>query len=352
MADWGDYHQVSGAGWSVWWRISALDGSGLEVWWADFQGRRVLWRGSQPFAIVPYHRPVSEPPPPEHTYKDGFNPQCGGASFRALRHSAPNSIEPWGSTAFDAAIDTEAVLVDVEPATDFSPATLVIAAKFQCGWYQYVHRWEFDATGVITPQLGMGGALNPFAKDKAHVHHMYFRIDLDIDGWGADVFEVFDHDGFDDPAGDAWKLVSNQGKLTTDPSKARKFRIHDVKSASAKGDLRGYEIELPQGTGKDEHSTGDLWVTIYRGDSVEQGSEVATSGCTDAELEKLYATGPLDTTNGSDIVLWACVRHHHEPRWNAEEAEYLPYHYEEFHIVPRGFEVLQVPDRPNDRPHR
>jgi hypothetical protein len=86
MALWGDYHLASGAGWRVYWRISQLKGGGLEVWFADFKGRRVLWRGTAPFAIVPYHRPHPgpEPPPPEHCYKDGLGPQCGGAPFTAL----------------------------------------------------------------------------------------------------------------------------------------------------------------------------------------------------------------------------------------------------------------------------
>ena len=36
MANFGDLHQVTGAGWSVYWRINQLDGSGLEIWFADF----------------------------------------------------------------------------------------------------------------------------------------------------------------------------------------------------------------------------------------------------------------------------------------------------------------------------
>lgn len=344
MALFGDYHDVTGANWSVKWRISQAVGSGLEVWLADFRGRRVLWRGTQPFAIVPYHRPVAEPPPPEHTYKDGLNPKCGGAPFTALKHTAPNSIAPWTSGAYNAAVDTEAVQVDVEPGHDFGPASLRLTAKFQCGWYQYVHRWEFDGDGNIHAALGMGGALNPFAKDKAHVHHMYYRIDLDIDGFGTDVFEVFDHNSLIDPGGDAWKTINAQGKHVANPPTAHKFRVKDLTSASAKGDLRGYEIELPQNTGRDGYSTGDVWATVYRGDGVEQGADVG-AGCNDATLESVYAQGPLDTVNGSDVVLWVCIRHHHEPRWNAEEAEYLPYHFEEFHIVPRGFEVLRTGDQ-------
>jgi hypothetical protein len=343
MALWGDYHQVTGADWSVYWRISKAEGGGLEIWWGDYAGRRVLWRATQPFAIVPYHHPVVEPPPPEHTYKDGINPQCGGAAFTALKHTAPNSIEPWLNPAYDAAVDIEAVDVQVEPADDFGPAALRVAAKFQCGWYQYVHRWEFDSDGVIHAALGMGGALNPNAKDKAHVHHMYFRIDLDIDGFGTDVFEVFEHGDFLDPGGDGWKTIAAQGKFTADPAVARKFRVRDLTSASDLGALRGYEIELPQNTGLDKHSTGDIWATIYRGDSVEQGDDVGAD-CTDGVLESGYAQGPLDTVNGSDVVLWAAARHHHEPRWDAEESEYLPYHYEEFHLVPRGFAILRVTD--------
>src|SRR5947208_3535812 len=85
----------------------------------------------------------------------------------------------------DRADDIEAVVVTVVPSDDFDPARLTISAKFQCGWYQYVHSWEFDSDGVIHPRVAMGGMLNPFPighpQYKSHVHNFYFRIDLDID---------------------------------------------------------------------------------------------------------------------------------------------------------------------------
>jgi hypothetical protein len=77
-------------------------------------------------------------------------------------------------------------------------------------------------------------------------------------------------------------------------------------------------------------------VTVYRGDGFQQGENVGLN-CTDAELASNYAVGPLDPVNGSDIVFWLVVRAHHEPRNLAEEADHLPYHYEEFSIVPRSF---------------
>ena len=61
----------------------------------------------------------------------------------------------------------------------------------------------------------------------------------------------------------------------------------------------------------------------------------------DHELETKYALGPLHpATTGDDIVLWVALRAHHEPRFKGEESDHLPYHYEEFSIVPRSFTVL------------
>ena len=96
------------------------------------------------------------------------------------------------------------------------------------------------------------------------------------------------------------------------PDRARKWRVRDAVSQNALGEHRGYEIEVPQLAGRDEYSTGDVWVTVYRGDSVQQGDDVGLD-CTDKVLESVYAVGPLDTANGNDIVLWIAMRAHHEP---------------------------------------
>jgi Copper amine oxidase, enzyme domain len=340
MANFGDFHFVSGASWSVFWRISQLNGSGLEIWFADFQGRRVMWRGSQPFAIVPYHRPIAAgaPSPPHYTFKDGISPQWGGAEFTSLKRSAPNT---WASLAHNAAVDTEAVEVHVDPSGHFGPAHLTITAKFQCGWYQYVHSWEFDGDGNIHARVAMGGQLNPNDPSKAHLHHMYFRVDLDIDGFSRDLFEQFEHNSFNDPGGDGWVTIGTQGKRLHAPNRARKWRIRDSASTSELGAFRGYEIEIPQLAGRDNYSTGDIWATVYRGDSVQQGGEVGVSAPTDEVLETNYCQGPLDKVNGNDVVFWVAIHAHHDPRYLAEEAIFLPYHYAEFSITPRGFEVFE-----------
>ena len=346
---WGDFHKVTGAGWSLFWCIPDKEAGGMELWFGQFHGRRVLWKASQPFAIVPYHHPLtvypaphpptSVPPPPEFTLKDGLGPKCGGAAFTALKWWAPNGIL---SSAWFAQTDREVVHVEIVPETTFDPAELTISAKFSSGWYQYVQRWSFNSYGEIHGELGMGGRLHPFDADKAHVHHMYFRLDLGINWNSRDVFEVFSHNGFNDTLhGDQWTVQPTQGKHLVDPSTARKFRVRAA--ARRRGvptrDLPGFEIEIPAQAPTDTHSTADLWATVYRGATAEQGEHVGSAACSDLELDELV-TGPLDIANGSDIVLWVVVRHHHEPRHLTEESHVLPYHYQGFHIRPRGFETF------------
>ena len=114
-------------------------------------------------------------------------------------------------------------------------------------------------------------------------------------------------------------------------SRARILHSNDA------GEFKSYEVDIPRMAGRDQYSTGDTWVTIYRGDGFQQGENVGAA-CTDKELESSYAVGPLHPgTTGDDIVFWAVVRHHHEPRFKGEEAFHLPYHFEEFSIVPRSF---------------
>ena len=45
----------------------------------------------------------------------------------------------------------------------------------------------------------------------------------------------------------------------------------------------------------------------------------AATLCARMPPSRRTATGPLNTVDGSDVVLWVVIRHHHEPRERAEE---------------------------------
>ena len=58
-------------------------------------------------------------------------------------------------------------------------------------------------------------------------------------------------------------------------------------------------------------------------------------GCNDQVLGTTYANG--ESVNGEDVVVWYCLRHHHQPRPLGEEDNVLPYEFHRFSIEPRDF---------------
>lgn len=332
---------VSYADWSVSWSVPALLGGGLVVRKASYQGTSVLYEGGAPFVLVDYHGNVP-------IFKDGLGySACGsGLDFTALTPTAPNAtssgIPPSGKASNDNQYTSTnlggAVMVEKLPAELNEPARLVLWAKFQCGNYQYIHRWEFSADGAIHPQVGLGGKLwtahpgpDGLAGGRAHIHNFYFRLDFDIAGAGNNLVQEFAHTNLSALGGDQWTDITVEGKRNVNASQFAKWRVVN-KTPKPNGQLRSYELipgsdGLPDGT----FSTGDLWVVRWKS-GAEDGSNV---GCNDNVLGTQYVNG--ENVNGEDIVVWHCLRTHHLPRHRAEEDKVLPYEWVGFRIEPRDF---------------
>jgi hypothetical protein len=333
---------VSHADWSVSWSVPALLGGGLVVRKASYNGASVLYQGGAPFVLVDYHANVP-------TFKDGLGyTACGsGLDFTALTPTAPNAtssgIPPSGKASNDNQYDAAtnpggAVMVEKLPAELNEPARLVIWAKFQCGNYQYIHRWEFSADGAIHPAVGLGGKLwtahtgpDGLAGGRAHIHNFYFRLDFDIVSAGNNLVQEFAHTNLSALGGDQWTNLAVEGKRTVSPSQFTKWGVVN-KAPKPNGQLRSYELipasnGLPDGT----FSTGDLWVVRWK-PGAEDGSNV---GCNDNVLGAQYANG--ENVDGEDVVVWYCLRTHHLPRHRGEEDKVLPYEWVGFHIEPRDF---------------
>jgi copper amine oxidase-like protein len=321
---------VSFADWNVSWSIPTGWGGGLVVSKATFRGTTVLFKGTAPFVIVPYHggSPV---------FKDGINDQ--GAPFTPVRPTSANDAAgPGTPTAsndnqWDPATNPGgAVVVDKEPGTRLEPATLTIWAKFQCANYQYVHRWEFRADGSIEASVGLGGHLwTKNAATSNHIHNFYFRLDFDMAGAANNAVQQFAHPN-NNASSDGWTTIPKEGKRSAVAAQATKWRVVN-KAPKANGKLRSYEITpgsdmAPDGT----FSTADLWVLQY--DSAQDGAAVGTN---DSVLGGAYLHGGGANVDGADVVVWICLRHHHETRQLGEETITLPYEFLSFHMEPRDF---------------
>jgi hypothetical protein len=333
---------VSFADWSLSWSIPTT-GEGLVISLADFKGTRVLHRAGAPFVLVPYHG--NSP-----TFKDGLGHR--GAPFTAVTPTAPNApswqIPPnqWATNdnQYDPVANPGgAVMVERTPADLLEPARIDIWAKLQCANYQYVHRWVFQADGEIHAEAGLGGRLFHFnPATMGHIHNFYFRLDFDIAGAGNNLVQRFAHKG-NNPGDDQWLDINFESKETADPSTFTKWRVLN-KTPKPNGLNRSYELlpgsdGLPDGiyTSASTYSRGDLWVVLYK-PGAEDGADVAQpvgAPVTDDVLTTKYANG--EAANGQDVVVWHCLRHHHQPRQLGEETIVVPYEFLSFHLAPRDW---------------
>ena len=208
----------------------------------------------------------------------------------------------------------------------------MVWCKLQCVNYQYVHRWEFRADGSIEASVGLGGRLwttNP--PTMGHVHNFYFRLDFDMVSAGNNLVQEFSHTG-NNPGQDGWQDLKVEGNRTRKIGQATKWRVVN-KSAKMNGQVRSYELTSGSDMGPDgNYSTADLWVLQY--DGSQDGAAV---GLTDQVLGGGYLHGGNASVDGQDVVVWHCLRHHHEPRQLGEETSVLPYEFLSFHIEPRDF---------------
>jgi hypothetical protein len=321
---------VTHADWSLSWSIPTGWGGGLVISKARFRNDIVLFKGTQPFVLVPYHggSPI---------FKDGINHQ--GAPYTPVLPTSANDSQGLGTppAGNDNQWDlvgnpTGAVVVEKEQPTLIEPARVVLWAKFQCANYQYVHRWEFRADGVIEAGVGLGGHLwTPVPATSNHVHNFYFRLDFDIAGPGNNAVQEFAHPN-NNPSSDAWTTLTTEGKRTADPTRATKWRVVN-KTPKANGMLRSYEITPASDMAPDKvSSSADLWVLAY--DASQDGAAVGTN---DSVLGTTYLHGANAVVDGADVVVWYCLRHHHETRQKGEETLTLPYEFLGFHIEPRDF---------------
>jgi primary-amine oxidase len=174
-------------------------------------------------------------------------------------------------------------------------------------------------------QWRLGGTTTP---TMGHIHNFYIRLDLDIAGSANNVVQRFAHSG-NNPGQDGWTSIPTESRQVVTAGEFTKWRVAN-KAPKANGMLRSYEI-IPGSDGAPDgkFSTGDLWVLRYRS-GVEDGSDV---GCTDALLNTAYVNG--EPTDGQDVVVWVCLRHHHHPRQLGEERQTLPYEFLTMRLEPR-----------------
>src|SRR2546426_772296 len=62
-----------------------------------------------------------------------------------------------------------------------SGSEVVVVSELDADWYRYLSQWRFDANGTIRPRFGFTARKMPCVCH-IHHHHVYWRLDFDIQG--------------------------------------------------------------------------------------------------------------------------------------------------------------------------
>jgi len=257
-------------------------GSGVELRYVDHLDRRVLYRAHVPILNVLYDGNACGPYR-DWQWQEGMLQAAGSnvAPGFLLASSPAKTILETGS-------DTGTFL---GTAIYVDGLEVVLVCEMQAGWYRYVSEWRLHANGTIRPRFGFD-ATSSSCVCNTHHHHVYWRLDFDIETPGNNrVME------FNDPpivAGSNWHQKTWEIMRYRDAGHKRRWKVEN------QGSGRGYEIRPDANDGTalgDAYARGDLWFLRYRGTEIDDAPIVGT----EIQIDK-YRNG--ESLAGQDVVVW------------------------------------------------
>jgi hypothetical protein len=266
-------------------------GSGVELRFVDYRGRRVLYQAHVPILNVLYDGQCG--PYRDWQYQEGMIDASG-------TNVAPGFLlcPTPAKTILDTGSDVGTFL---GVAVYVQGQEVVLVSEMHAGWYRYVSEWRLHANGTIRPRFGFDATASSCVCIKHH-HHVYWRLDFDIQTPGSNVVTEFN----DPPisAGKGWHAKSYETMRLRDPGRKRRWRVTHSPSG------RAYEIVPGTADGTaagDPYARGDLWFLRYKPTEIDDAPIVGT----EIQIDK-YRTPPEPIVN-QDVVVWYAGHFTHAP---------------------------------------
>jgi hypothetical protein len=266
-------------------------GSGVELRYVDYRGRRVLYQAHVPILNVLYDGQCG--PYRDWQYQEGMIDASG-------TQVAPGFLlcPTPARTILDTGSDVGTFL---GVAIYVQGQEVVLVSEMQAGWYRYVSEWRLHANGTIRPRFGFDATASSCVCIQHH-HHVYWRLDFDVQTAGGNVITEFN----DPPivAGGNWHTKSYEIMRLRDPSRKRRWRVAHAASGRAYDVVPGANDGTAAG---DAYAKGDLWFLRYKPTELDDAPIVGT----EIQIDK-YRTPPEPIVN-QDVVVWYAGHFTHAP---------------------------------------
>lgn len=190
-------------------------------------------------------------------------------------------------------------------AFDISGDEVVIRSQMIAGWYRYTSEWRLAANGTIMPRWGFGGVKRNVADPcvcAQHHHHVYWRLDFDIETSTSNVFKECDSPG-------TCQEVLMEKRL--DKKQHRHWEVANTATGNYfqlyAGDNDGrWDPNAPNYPQEDlNYGVGDLWLVKYEQANplhkYDDGFDETDGPDTRADFNKFVGHAGVA---GKDIVVW------------------------------------------------
>jgi Cu2+-containing amine oxidase len=199
---------------------------------------------------------------------------------------------------------------------DDQGSKLTLTTNVQAGWYRYILKWNFYPDGSFHPE-GWFGAIPSSCVQNPHVHMIYFRIDMDIQGDTPNVVEERNTSNFNKPNPNntdperiwvTWDPIIVEMPRMKQRDKSRWWRIRNTNTD------RAYLIYPPEvypgEVGEDEVNIfaqlSDIWFLKYNSANQEETNDGGSFNRYWAHLGQFIndSTWPGNNLQGADSVVW------------------------------------------------
>jgi len=275
---------------------SGTDGSGIEFQHVRYKGKQVLYQAHVPILNIQYLNATGGCGP---TYRDWQNSEnC----FQAVGYDPLPGFRLCTSpakTIFDSGSDSGnfrgvAIYVD--------GPEVVFVSELEAGWYRYIPIWRFNVNGTIRPRWAFG-AIDNGCTCKTHHHHVYWRLDFDIETAANNLVEEFN-----DPilvGNSNWHKKVYEIRRPKDAGHKRKWKISNTVTGSA------YELVPGQDGNSDAYGIGDLWVLRYHPNEIDDGQGFTTNAAlSQAHIDNFKS--PAELVENQDVVIWYAAHFLHD----------------------------------------
>lgn len=281
---------------------SGTKASGIEVRDVFYKGFSVLKRGHVPILNVKYVNDACGP------YRDW---QYQEGMFATTPVSDPAAgFRDCGTNVATTALENGTDTGNFKGVAIYRQGTeVVMVTEMEAGWYRYIHEWRFDMDGSIRPRFGFGATSNG-CTCLTHTHHVYFRLDVDIESPTNTIYQIpiAARDISDKPS----YAITTEKKLTRSATQQFLYRI--------RGPKRSYILTAGKNDGSaDTYARGDMWFLKYKTGGTPITAEIddgvsSTGGATEANLDQ-FLTG--ESLLGQDVVIWYHANVTHSPTINS-----------------------------------